>query len=913
MKFEEVIVLLPCHSLEDFPTHYEGVEAEGLLSSWSCLWHPALLAATEKLPSWYRADAPPDDLSNRLLIIPSSSESLLLAGWVARAKSEGAVVVRKQHRREEMIAAALAQLDGGDGGVDADLAADFIALGSTFLWVELLTRQMRYMSNVDETHLKNEAVAGAQAALAKDTETARRHLQNCFDTLLEARERFYPVQAYLIDLTLVAPTTVGASLRGELDQGCPVNLLLSGQTLDTLAASEPATLERLKLALDHRSAAVVGGEYSESELPLLPIEHARNELVRGLDTYQRLLQRRPSIYGRRRFGLTPILPQLLSRAEFTGALHLTLDDGQFPQSHQCKTRWEGLDNSAIDALCRLPLDAKAPETFLGLSRKIGETMDSDHVATIVFAHWPGDASPFYADLRRMANYTPALGKFITLDDYFSQTDAPGDTTRFQADQYRAPYLKQSVIRKQSDPLSKIASQHAASARAGNESALETFAKLLSRDSTPENSTPLATLARVVAPPGGKHRAVVVVNPANFPRTEIVDISALPSLPAIQGAVKGVQSHEGKKLALVEVPACGFARVTPETSAAPVGKPPKPMVDGLVLKNEYFNLTVHEQFGGIRSLYVPEHRGNRLSMQLAFRLPQPRPQPGDLWRDPDEDAQYSVMAVDEIKTTATGPIFGEIQARGRLLDLAGKKLADYQLAYRLVRGSRRMEIRGQLAYDEPPRPDPWQSYYAMRFAWPEAAPDLWRSVALTAQPTSAKRIESPDFLELRSERARLSLYPHGLPYHRYNGLRMLDTLLAVRGETQTAFRIDVGLDIGHPSQEALAMYEPLSTFAVDETSANSDTTGWWFHVDAKNLVATHWQPVMVDGKVTGFTVRLLETEGKAGRAHLRCFTPPRSARQVDLLGRKMLDLALDGDRAVLEVSPYEWFEAEVTLW
>src|SRR5271163_339428 len=143
MKFEELIVLLPCHSLEDFPVHYEGPDAAGLLATWSALWHPALLASAGRLPAWFRADGPPDALTGRLILIPGASESLLLAGWTARAKGEGACLIRKLHDRGAIVAAALAELDGGDQAVDAELAADFLALGTCYLLVELLTRQMR--------------------------------------------------------------------------------------------------------------------------------------------------------------------------------------------------------------------------------------------------------------------------------------------------------------------------------------------------------------------------------------------------------------------------------------------------------------------------------------------------------------------------------------------------------------------------------------------------------------------------------------------------------------------------------------------------------------------------------------------------------------------------------------------------
>ncbi len=46
MTYRETCILLPCHSLEDFPMHHEGADADGLLAAWTALWHPALLAQT---------------------------------------------------------------------------------------------------------------------------------------------------------------------------------------------------------------------------------------------------------------------------------------------------------------------------------------------------------------------------------------------------------------------------------------------------------------------------------------------------------------------------------------------------------------------------------------------------------------------------------------------------------------------------------------------------------------------------------------------------------------------------------------------------------------------------------------------------------------------------------------------------
>ena len=163
---------------------------------------------------------------------------------------------------------------------------------------------------------------------------------------------------------------------------------------------------------------------------------------------------RPQVYGRRRCGLSVLYPQLLNRLGYIGAIHhTTLGEGQSPEGSQLKIRWEGPDHCTIDAISRAPLDATQPGNFLSLASKLGETMDMDHVATICLAHWPGNGCTWYHDLRRIARYGNMLGRFITLDNYFRDTDYPGQTEQFKADQYRSPYLQQAVASGAVDPLS----------------------------------------------------------------------------------------------------------------------------------------------------------------------------------------------------------------------------------------------------------------------------------------------------------------------------------------------------------------------------------------------------------------------------------------------------------------------------
>ena len=172
-----------------------------------------------------------------------------------------------------------------------------------------------------------------------------------------------------------------------------------------MARREPASLSALREALAGGRVSLLGGEYHEGELSLLPPEAIVRNLRAGLDAYQRHLGCRPPVFGRRRFGLTPVLPQILEKFGFLGALHATLDDGRFPTGDAGRIRWEGLDGTALEALQRIPDDASRAETFLGLPQRLGSAAGMDQAATVVLAHWPAQAAPWYHDLRRVAAAT----------------------------------------------------------------------------------------------------------------------------------------------------------------------------------------------------------------------------------------------------------------------------------------------------------------------------------------------------------------------------------------------------------------------------------------------------------------------------------------------------------------------------
>ncbi len=935
MTFRELIVLLPCDSLETLSLEREQADAEELLAGWSGLYHPDLLARAESMPKWVRVESPPEEPAGSLIAIPRCCEASLPPDWLAKAEASGARLLRDFRTRDRLVADALEGLDGEPLPIDPGLAGDFLALGFCYFQVEVLTRQLRYTSNLDEGRLHGHLTDALQSARQGDAAAAREHLRAAFDRLTEAREYFYPAETNLMDLTLVAPTTIGESLRRELSSGRALNILISGGVVEEMASREPVTLAALRQGLEAGQVTLVGGEYEELELPLLTPEDILGNLTRGLACYERRLGRRPTIFGRRRFGLTPLLPAILHQLGFTGALHFTLDDGRFPVGTQGRFSWEGFDGTRIESLGRIPFEVARADRFLRLSERLGDSSDTDHGKAAIFAHWPGQSSPWYDDLWRMHQYGPVLGRFVGIQQYFDATAYGSRSERYEADKYRSPYLVQDVDASAADPVSRWVRHHRQGEMTHRAQALLMLAETAGvKPASPAPCPPspaatkpggemddaLAGFAPLVCGPAPKEpgrAGWLLANPRNFTWRECVDVSVWGVLPEVAPPV--VEAAEGKehKQILVDVPAMGFAWVGPPASIASAERSDRtkearhsaasrkdraPLAEGTTLRNENLEVTISPTTGGIQAMHNQAIRANRLGQQIALRMA--RPGQSRDGGEPGGEEEYSVMAADEVSVVEAGPLLGRIQSRGRLMDREGQRLARFVQTAEIRHGSRILELRIDLDLDRQPEPEPWGSYYAVRLAWTDETATLRRSVGLSSQPTEAAFLDAPLFLDLSAQRSRITILCAGLPYHRRFGLRKLDTLLIVRGETARSFRLGIGMDLAHPGPAALGFLAGgLQAQRAGPPLGNP--SGWLFHIDVRGVVATHWEPVLREGKPAGFRVRLLETEGRRVSVGLRAFRPLASARTLDLLGQNPAELPVAGDRTTLDLEPYQW--------
>lgn len=954
MTIEQLMILLPCYSLEDFQVSRSDEEAEDILAGFCGLFHPALIHQAKSLPRWERAYDPPIAPEQSLIVIPECSEKCLPSTWLADLPPGQSLVVRR-YRNLTGLWETIRNLTGQSLEVPLpELIDDFVALGYAYLQVELMTRQLRYMSNLDELRFRDHTVKAAAALFEGNVDQAKENLQRSFDLLTESREYFYPVQTYLIDLTLTAETTLGPGLRREIEEGKQVNLLTTGHLLRQMTERHPETVQALKQALEAGRLNVIGGEDRESSSSLLPQPSLIRHLAYGCQQWQETLGGRPQVFGKRRFGLTPLWPGILASFRYEGVLHFALDDGRFPVPNQSKLRWEGLDETVVDAVGRVPLDASRASTFLKLGETVGRALDLDHAATVIFAHWPDQVSPWYRYLRSAARYSPILGQFSLLTNYFRSTQYVGSRITYKADEYRPPYLAQAVAESQINPigrwtqfvrlcisadvLSNLLIMRALATGKWDEAASKqwhiaqealkvTDAKIETHDGITQYETLLTQLRDSIAqigeslagslPRDVKALAVgcLVFNPMSFPRRVVINLRQASDETSPANARQST-------VTAISVPSFGYSW-TEYPAGSESQPPPQRKVpwwnrlwaqrssseeEGkIILQTESCQIQIDRTTGGIQGLYPLPYGRNLLGQKLAMRFTQAGG-PGQSEDDPE--AFYSRMIAETIEQRETARGEKEVETTGRLVDAGGELVARFTQVICASPHLPFVRVHIRLDPERMPEANPWNSYYACRFAWSDESMAVRRSFGLASSETELERFESLYFVQLAGSSHTLTLLTPGLPYHRMVGLRKLDTLLLVRGETTREFTIGIGLDVRYPVQAAMQLLQPA--VEIPKVPSPSPTSAWFLALDVHNVVVSAIEPVSADGQLVELRLVLTETEGRAGPVNLRLCRPIQSAYRVDAFGEVLEPLAVKDDQCGTNIGRFQTIFVSVKL-
>ncbi len=961
--YQEITILIPGYSIEDLPTDLNENSAASLLNAFAVAWHPALLVRSQNIPQIRQADGTDLPTGQQLVLVPECSEDWLGHDWETQLADTLSVVFSNASSRPEW----LAQIDrhfGSDGEIADELLQDFLALGTCYLQVMLLSRRMHYFVDPDNHVLESEATAAADAAVAGESDKCRDHLRRCFECLQECREQFQPLDCYLIDVCLPSDQTTAEELKQLVASTAPLTLVISGKELREHCDESKEFLSELSDALAAENVSLMSGHHHELRSSLASLGTLYSDIDEAQSWLQTVCPNSDIHWARRRFGMTSAFPAVLSLFGFKSALHVALDDGLYPDREQGQMRWQGPDSTTIPATSRIPMAIDGASAFQRFADRFTESMQEDSVPVMLLARLPELQSPWLQDLKAAAAYGPVLGKFVTMSEFVDLTENQAGVSQHDEGEYLSPYLIQASVLKTEAPISSPAALFAARVRLQELAALVGLAAILnpvhdqpfdiesserklnaeeasrlSFESRADADTQQQSLAKVtdkITADQGK-AAETFVGLLNGNAAEVSGMCLVNTLPwkrkiltpwpkdlqppTATNAVVEAREQDEQLYLLTHVPACGFTWLTEsdQTRAVrPVPSKGKPLAEGMLLRNEFYEVQLSESTGGISSVTFHNQRENRVSQQVAFRYENSKTITVD---DENITTSYATPKFVDTRVLATGPATAAVETTCDITDAGGDELlARFRQTVSLERSSTRLRI--QIVFDEvakPPVGNPWMAYFASRFAWDNEAAAITRSVLGQARGFRMERFESPDYVEVADADSRLVIVPHGRPYHRRSGHRMLDSLLLVEGETEQHFEFT--LDFNHPYPMRVAS-EAMSPVLHQSTSgqrpAKADSS-WVLGLSAKNITIARSQ---VDRDARGqsdsddggtrLSLLLEETEGRAAHCAIHTARKPKRARLRRPNGETVQDLTVTDAGVAVEFSRFQIKEVELTF-
>jgi len=857
-------VFLPCHTLDDFPTWLDDHEAADLLAAWTAAWHPTVIAATGRRPRWASLDLSPPDDGPLLGIVPASFDDRFAAQADGRAGHPDDRWVRGITGPEAVRTAAAEAVAGllpaGTDSVSTAWIDECAALGLAVLLAELVARRMRSTADLDGADFSQAVVRMAEAAVAGRDDDARAALAECYGWLEASRARYYPVDVWLVDLVLLAPSTLGAPLCHELAEGVPLGIIAAAELAATLATSHPESLALLRAAVAEGRAAICSGLLDERPLDACTPEELAAALASGMAAWREHAGAAPTTFAQYTGCGSAILPQVLTGLGCEGVLWNRFDGARLPDPGAARIRWEGTGGSAIDGLARPPLDARSARTILELPERLGDTMDHDHTAAVAFASHAGTSSRWHGLLRRIGRQSTVLGTFVTPDELFRRTAGAGTLVSFEPDVFppTLPTAGGTRAGAAGDQVGEASAAAAAEAR-----------RIVAA------AAALAPLLSQAAAPGG---------------------DAAPLAGAAAGAAVRPPAERTTKRSW-----WGRARHRDEP---------------LVLDNGAIRLQVHEGTGGIRSLRRPVDRDNRLSQQLAVRGT--RPQAKGEWLSVDERAWHSRMVAEAIDRAPTPTGEPGVVSRGRLVDAGGRPLATFTQGIALAPGLPLALLDIDITLVEPLVGPALEHHLACRFAWHENEDvEIRRSLHTQAIVTDRSRFTAPHFVEIMAEGGRaaggsadaVAVLTGGLSWHALSLPHVLDSLLAVAGGqplpagTRLVRRLAVGVGVPRVAAAAIELLAagPGKVAWGCVPTVVSGTT----RITVEAVEAEAGRPVRA-------RIGLLESSGTGGDVRLEWAADVARAGGSDLRGRPRPEaaVAVTGRSTVVFLRRYEWLHLEV---
>lgn len=887
MSHERITVLLPCHSLEDFPVWCRGNEAEDLLAAWTAAWHPLLVATVGRMPTWRGIDRPADGLASSVAIVPAAFDHRFdVSSHEAVAHDQAQIVtsaVRHLSRVEEIAAEAAVVLGVRDRieAVSESIVEDFYAVGLAWLLAELLSRRMRSQSMPDREEFAEELIAAARSAMEGDRDTAESHLDACHRHLETARAHYYPVDVWLLDLLLVASSTLDERLVEELEaaaqSGLPTGLVASGELIEQLGVTRPDVAATLREVVAAGHVEPLGGLWDDGPLAGHAPEEVLESFLRGRDAWRRHVGSPPLVFARRGGGSSGLVPQLLAALDYEGAIFNLFDGSPLPDPGTARIRWTGSGNAGVEALAKPPLDARDAAMILGLPEKLGQGMDHEHAAVLVFARYPGTASPWYERLRRIATRGSVLGRFALPRTLLSETASASVVVDYGLDAFRPP---------------------------------------LPGDAATKAGESTSAADAIAAPRQAARREAVSLLSAWHRLQEL--LPAEPAAPASTGerAAEASSARGGESRGRANGAAGGWlARL----GRALPGIGGRSQASDELLENGIVRVRVHPETGGLLSFRRCDDTANRLSQRLTRRIT--RSPAGSRWQDPLERSDYAEMVADRIGRWADAPGDG-IESEGRLVDKDKATVGRFRQRMILPQGSAIVWMDIELELTSPLSGSLLENYAACRFAWNENDPvDLSRSIHTVAVPSERTTLHAEHFIELEVDDLRrtgspqqISIFPLGLPWHVRSHAHMLDTILLPPTVSSGRFQLAIGAGRERPWEDAIRLMAAAET--ADGEAAlggilSAAVVASPISVDGAVRI-TGGEPVREQDRMTGLRCGLLESAGRRQQARLRLSRRPLAAWRTNAEGRRGAELMLEDGQVLVPLAAHEWAFIELAF-
>ncbi|MEM8865323.1 MAG: hypothetical protein AAGF31_07205 [Planctomycetota bacterium] len=891
MHLNRVGILAPGDSVADFPTHYRGNDAAGLLAGWTAAWRPGLIVATGRLPELLSEFDPPpaESWASGLVIACGPSCAGAAIEWLDEVRISQAprkLVVEGFVDRASVLAAidrALPELPE----VPPEIEAEFFALGYAYVQVATLTRALQDAAVFNRDLFQSSVVAAAEAAIAGQQDTMQAAIERCYDQLLQARNHTYPVDLFLLDVVLTAETTFGESLVKELTQPSSKSVVMAGHVADCLAVDFPESLASLQSAIAAGHTCVAAGGYTGEDLSTLPPEVLLEELQRGQDAIARVTGTPPTVFGQRASSLGPRMPRALSGLGYDGALAVGFDGGEPPTPERGRTTWMGIDGTGVEVALATPHDLGRPETLLNLTEFLAATLQGDRVPTVLLAGWPGARHAAFEDLRLVAQRSEVLGRLVTLEEYFQQTSASDHWGHFELDGLGPAANKTRPKNASATPLAlrdNLVNGLATVAEAvTNAQAMANEGEHQQKDVAP--LTAIAASAGHAAD-GQVGGASLVVNPWSFP----VWSTATP-----------VSNQRRLEVPTAGAPALGYCLAKGNVHS---GGPTR--VDGLSLRNEHLKALVHQGCGGLQSLRPHDVRRNHASQRVVITRRR-----GGL-----AVAEMQADLVEVAGDTALGP---GLRSIGRLVNNRGDVLAKFTQTIRLPPHAR--ELLFDIDIDAAEQSQTFRDYHQLAFRLALGDADwLWsRGLQWAKLPIEDRAsVVASDYLQARHATTVITLACDCPLAFRRIGAGRVDALLPWGDGGHSRHRFALSL---HPQPALRTTLAGLAGAAVIPVakSPQAAESGWWLHCSAASVVVSHLSASNLDGESSHrrLQVRLVETEGRAATARLRFCRPLQSAHLQRLaanFGERLpadseSELPVEEGAAVVEIGPYGWLQVE----